>query len=150
MFGHLGVEWNVADASDDDRAQLKGVIDAHRRLRPLLHTGRVVRVDHPDASAYLHGVVAQDRSEALFCYAQLTSTAATVPLPARLPGLAPDGRYRLERLVLPGAQWDPGRRHPRWYDEGLESTGALLSEIGVPLGIHVPEMATLLHLHRLR
>lgn len=149
MFGHLGVEWNVADASDDERAQLRGVIDVHRRLRPLLHSGRVVRVDHPDPSAYVHGVVARDGSEAVFCYAQLTTTASTVPLPVRLPGLDPRGRYRLERLVLPGAQWDPGRRHPRWYDEGLEATGALLGELGVPMGIHVPEMATLIHLRRL-
>ena len=149
IFGHLGVEWDVADASGDERAQLSGVIEAHQRLRPLLHSGRVVRVDHPDPSAYVHGVVAHHRDEALFCYAQLTSTATTVPLQVRLPGLDPSARYRVERLVLPGAQWDPGRRHPRWYDDGLEATGALLGELGVPMGVHVPEMATLLHLHRL-
>jgi len=149
FFGHLGVEWNVADASPDERAQLRGVIEAHQRLRPLLHTGRVVRVDHPDTSAYVHGVVARDQGEALFSYAQLTSTATTIPLPVRLPGLAPERRYRVERLVLPGAQWDPGRRHPRWYDEGLEASGSLLGEVGVPMGIHVPEMATLVHVRAL-
>jgi alpha-galactosidase len=145
LFGHLGFEWDLASATDEDRAGVAGVIETHKRFRPLLHHGRTVRVEHPDPAAYAHGVVAHDGGEALFCYAQLTSSDQAVPLPVRLVGLDPARRYRVERVLLPGAQWDPGRSHPAWYDVGLEADGALLAQVGIPLGVHVPEMATLIH-----
>jgi len=90
-------------------------------------------------------VVAPDRSEALYSYAQLSTTDATTPVPLRLAGLDPARRYRVERVALPGATWSPGKHHPAWYDDGLVADGALLVQVGVPLGVHVPESATLLH-----
>jgi len=149
MFGHLGFEWDLVTASAEDRAGVAQVIAVHKRFRSLLHGGRTVRVDHADPSALAHGVVAHDGSEALFSYAQLDSTSATGPSPLRLVGLTPGRRYRVERIVLPGANWDPGKRHPSWYDDGLEADGGLLVELGVPLAVHVPEQATLVHAHAL-
>ncbi len=145
LFGHLGFEWDLATASAEDRAGVAQVIALHKRFRPLLHGGRTVRVDHPDPSALVHGVVATDLGEALFCYAQLSTTDATTPLPMRLVGLDPARRYRVVRLLLPGATWSPGKHEPRWYAEGLEADGALLAQVGLPLGVHVPESATLVH-----
>jgi alpha-galactosidase len=145
LFGHLGFEWDLATASAEDRAGVAQVIEVHKRFRPLLHGGRTVRVDHPDASALVHGVVAPDRGEALFCYAQLSTTDATTPVPLRLVGLDPARRYRVVRVLMPGANWSPGKSTPRWYDVGLEADGVLLAELGVPLGVHVPESATLVH-----
>jgi len=145
MFGHLGFEWDLATATPEDRAGVAQVIEVHKRHRPLLHHGRTVRVDHPDSSAMVHGVVAHDGSEALFSYAQLTTTDATTPAPLRLVGLDPQRRYRVTRVALPGAVWSPGKHHPAWYDDGLDADGALLSVVGLPLGVHVPESATLVH-----
>jgi alpha-galactosidase len=145
MFGHLGFEWDLATATPEDRAGVAQVIEVHKRHRGLLHHGRTVRVDHPDGSALVHGVVAHDRREALFSYAQLTTTDATTPAPLRLVGLDPQLRYRVERVELPGAVWSPGKHHPAWYEDGLEADGALLSVVGIPLGVHVPESATLVH-----
>ncbi|MBI1378290.1 MAG: alpha-galactosidase [Frankiales bacterium] len=146
LFGHLGFEWDLASASAEDRAGVAAVIDVHKRFRPLLHGGRVVRADHPDPSALVHGVVAHDRSEALFCYAQLGSTDATTPVPVRLPGLDPARRYRVERVPLPGAMWSPGKRVPPWVEQGADVEGALLGHVGLPMPVHVPESATLVHL----
>ncbi len=145
LFGHLGFEWNLSTASAEDRAGVAQVIEVHKRFRPLLHGGRVVRVDHADPSALLHGVVAHDGSEALFCYAQLTASDPTVPAPARLVGLDPARRYRVERVLLPGANWDMSRHHPGWYDAPVEIAGDVLAEVGLPIGVHVPEQATLIH-----
>lgn len=145
LFGHLGFEWNLSAASDEDRAGVAQVIEVHKRFRSLLHTGRVVRVDHADPSALVHGVVARDGSEALFAYAQLTASALTVPVPARLVGLDPARRYRVERVLLPGANWDMQRHHPSWYDAPIEVAGDVLAEVGLPMGVHVPEQATLIH-----
>jgi alpha-galactosidase len=45
LFGHLGVEWNVARLDADERSRLAEVIELHKRFRPLLHSGDVVRFD---------------------------------------------------------------------------------------------------------
>jgi len=149
IFGHLGFEWDLATATDEDRAGVAQVIALHKAHRHLLHHGRTVRIDHPDASALAHGVVAHDRGEALYSYAQLSTTDATTPTPLRLAGLDPKRRYRVERVLLPGATWSPGKHHPAWYEDGLEADGALLSQVGVPLGVHVPESATLVRVSAL-
>lgn len=145
LFGHLGFEWNLLHASAEERAGIAAIIELHTRFRPLLHSGDVVRVDHPDSSALVHGVVAPDRREALFSYAQLETTDATIPVPARLVGLDPARRYRIERLVIPGANFDPGKHHPSWYDAPVEIGGDVLTTVGLPIAVHVPESATLVH-----
>ncbi len=145
LFGHLGFEWNLLHASAEERAGIAAIIELHRRFRPLLHSGDVVRVDHPDDSALVHGVVSPDRGEALFSYAQLTTTDATIPVPARLIGLDPARRYRIERVVIPGANFDPGKHHPSWYDAPVEIGGDVLTTVGLPIAVHVPESATLVH-----
>ena len=132
-------------ASDHELSVRNRLVASARELRPLLHHGRTVRIDHPDRSALAHGVVAHDGGEALYAYAQLTAPDRTAPAPLRLVGLDPDRRYRVERLLLPGANWAPGKHEPSWYADGLEASGAVLAELGVPLGIHVPEQATLVH-----
>lgn len=145
LFGHLGIEQNLLHASDEERRAIAETVALHKRLRPLLHHGRVVRVDHPNSSALVHGVVAPDQGEALFCCAQLVTSPRTAPAPVRLPGLDPARRYRVERLLLPGANWQPGKHAPGWYDGGLVADGALLGSLGVPVAVHVPEQATLVH-----
>jgi alpha-galactosidase len=144
LFGHLGFEWNLLHASAEDRAGIAAIIALHKRFRPLLHSGDVVRVEHPDPSALVHGVVSADRGEALFSYAQLTTTDATIPAPVRLVGLDPARRYRVERVLIPGANFDPGKHHPSWYDGPVEVAGDVLTTVGLPMGVHVPESATLI------
>jgi alpha-galactosidase len=143
LFGHLGLESNLLHASSEERASIAALVATYTTLRPLLHSGRTVRVDHPDPSALVHGVVAHDRDEALYAYAQLTSPDRSAPAPMRLVGLDPERRYRVERLLIPGANWEPGKRSPAWYADGLEASGALLEQVGLPLAVHVPEQVTL-------
>ena len=90
IFGHLGFEWDLASASDEDRAGVAQVIALHQRLRPLLHGGRTVRVDHPDPSARRpRRRGARPRRGASSPTPRLTTTDATTPPPLRLPGLDP-------------------------------------------------------------
>ena len=102
LFGHFGIEWDIASASEEEQAALAEAIACFRRLRPLLHSGQVVRADHPNPAAYLHGVVAADRAEALFAYVQLTASAFETPGLARLPGLDPGRTYRVTPLAVAG------------------------------------------------
>jgi alpha-galactosidase len=62
----------------------------------------VVRVDLPDPAFSLHGVVAADRSAALFCFVALATSASERPGAVRLAGLDPERRYEVNGLTLTG------------------------------------------------
>ncbi|HTE70548.1 MAG TPA: alpha-galactosidase [Actinomycetes bacterium] len=149
IFGHFGIEWDIAAASAEDQLALAEAVALYRRMRPLLHSGAVVRADRPDPSAYLHGVVAQDRAEALFAYVQLAASAQETPGPARLPGLAADRAYRVTPLAVAGGPETRQAVPPRWYEAGGATlTGKALAEVGLPLPVLRPEQALLLHVTR--
>jgi len=150
LFGHLGVEWNVLQLDDRQRADLAAMIAVHQRFRPLLHGGDVVRFDPvlngPTASGHAYGVYASDRSEALVAYAQLMTGMSLAPPPLRLPGLALDRRYRVTPIPLPDAGRAPMRAAPHWWAHGIELTGRQLAVHGLQLPILNPESGVLLHL----
>jgi alpha-galactosidase len=153
-FGHLGIEWNLLDVADDERAALAGLIALHQRFRPLLHRGDVVRFDpefdgvapsaHPVSHA--HGVYAADRSEALVSFVQLRTGTSLAPPPLRLPGLVEDRTYRVERLELAPIGRGPARRQPAWWSDGIELSGRQLAVHGLQMPVLNPESAVLLHL----
>ena len=145
LFGHFGIEWDISSATEEEQAGLASAIELYKDVRGLVHSGRFVRVDHPDPTAYLHGVVAQDRSEALFCYALLaTSTAATAP-PMRLPWLEPDRTYRVEVVDPAGAARLTQRTAQEWWEAGeIVLTGRALAEVGLQPPVLEPEQALLL------
>jgi alpha-galactosidase len=147
FFGHFGVEWDVTAASPEDRARLAEAIALHRRWRDVLHGGRVVRVDHPDPAALVHGVVTPQR--AVFAYVQLETGVWSRPAAVRCPGLDPEAPYRVD--ILWPLTSDPAAAHaqPGWYATGaLLLTGHALATSGVALHVHQPAAATVLALTR--
>jgi alpha-galactosidase len=145
MFGHLGVEWNVARLGEDDRRALAEAIALHRRFRPLLHSGDVVRFD-TETPYCAHGVYASDRSEALVSFAQLTTAPSLTPPALRLPGLDPDRHYRVEHVALPGERWGTAVGQPAWLTTGVTLTGRQLASHGIRPPVMHPESAVLVHL----
>lgn len=143
MFGHLGVEWNVAELSERERALLAEAIALHRRFRPLLHGGDTVRFDPVRNGAapasHAHGVYSEDRREALVAHVQLATGMSLLPPPLRLPGLDPDLRYVVQMVPLPGAAVG-------WPESGIVLNGRQLAVHGVQLPRHHPESGILLHL----
>ncbi|MFZ2016991.1 MAG: alpha-galactosidase, partial [Nocardioides sp.] len=95
LFGAFGIEWDLTEASDDDLVQLAAWVLLHKSLRPLLHSGRVVRPESSDPSVLLHGVVAADRSEALLAHVALDESAHNRGVHVRVPGLDDEATYRL-------------------------------------------------------
>jgi len=145
LFGHAGIEWDIASADPGDRAGLAEWIRVYRAERDLLHGGAVVRADHPDPTAWLHGVVAPDRSRALFAYVRLASGVDEVPGPARIPGLDPDRDYRVEPVSVAGLPWGPQRVPPPWYAGGATVlSGRALAAVGLQMPVINPEQALLL------
>ena len=152
LFGHFGVEWDITTLDEQGRAALARLVATYRRHRGLLHSGDVVHADHPDPGAAVHGVVAADRSEALFAYVALGTGAAEVPVPARLPGLDPAAGYRVEVVDTGGERFTVQLAPPGWWPaEGGPAPvlpGSFLDTIGLPMPVLGPEQALVLHLTR--
>jgi alpha-galactosidase len=146
LFGHFGIEWDVTAATPNEQAGLAEAIAYYKRVRKLLHSGEVVRADHPDPAAFVHGVVAPGRREALFAYVQLATSAAETPGPARLPGLDAERRYRVEPIPLAGGPALGQAEPPPWMEAGVTLSGRALAVAGLQLPVLQPEQALVLHL----
>ena len=146
LFGSLGIEWNLLKASAEDRADVAAIVALHKELRPLLHHGTVVRVDHPDPEILVHGVVALDQSSAVFACTRLSSGSSLHAAPLRLVGLDPARTYDVSLVPIGGMTHRNARQQPAWLTEGLQMTGLQLSSLGFSAPILSPETSILLRL----
>jgi alpha-galactosidase len=147
MFADLGVEWNIAEQSASCRERLAQWIACYKRWRDLLHSGEVVRLDHPDPALWVHGVIAQDRSEALF---------ALVPM--AVSDLSPMGVVRFDALDPEAHYWvrpvDVARRAherlpftpPPWWGQDIAISGRALMGHGIQLPALPPDYPALISL----
>jgi alpha-galactosidase len=131
IFGHLGIEWDLAEATDAELAELRAWIAFYREQRDLLLGGDLVRMDALDDRILVHGVVAPDRSRALFAMVTTDSVAPDPPGRLRFRGLDHDRLYRVRPLFVGAA---PDLRPPRWWGadrQGQVFSGAALAQAGV-------------------
>jgi alpha-galactosidase len=148
LFGHFGIEWDIAAATELERAELRRWVSLYKEFRGLLHTGVVVTGDHPDPALWVHGVVARDFTSAVFALVAMSTALSALPGRVRLPGLAPDTVYTV-RPLPPGDQpAGPYRMEtPEWMNErGIELTGRVLGEVGIQAPVMFPEQLMLLQL----
>ncbi len=152
LGGHAGLEWDITTCSPEDLDALRAWSGLYRELRGLLHSGDVVRSDHPDPSLVVGGVVSAGRAEAAFTVVAVASVRGVTPGRLPLPGLDPDARYLVrvrpeaglpERVETAGAPW-----FGRATGDGVEVSGRVLGEVGLPLPVLAPAQGFLLHLTR--
>jgi len=125
IFGHLGIEWDLSRATDAQLAELAEWVTLFKAERGLLLGGDLVRMDGYGPDVMVHGVVAPDRSRALFAMATLASPYPDPPAPMRFRGLDPQRHYRV-RPIFGGTAL-----RPAWWDDDLILTGAALAHFGV-------------------
>jgi alpha-galactosidase len=135
IFGHLGIEWDLAEATAGEIAELGEWLAFYKEHRGLLLAGDLVRMDGYDDRVLVHGVVAPDRSRALFA---MVTTASPFPDPVarlRFRGLDPGRSYRVRPvLARPGIG-------PRWW--GPELRGEVFSGATLELpGVACPRVHT--------
>ncbi|RLK22614.1 alpha-galactosidase [Micromonospora sp. M71_S20] len=145
LFGHHGIEWDIGAIGAGRRRELAAWVALHKRLRPLLHAGRVVRVDHPDLAVWAHGVVAHDGSHAVYAVARLATSVTQTPGPVRLPGLDPHRRYAVRPVAGVPEPATLQRTAPGWLaDGGVTLGGAVLASVGLQMPALHPEQTVLL------
>ena len=147
LWGHAGLEWNLTEATDAERKMLASWISFYKAKRSLLHSGRTVRAEHADSSAYLHGVVAQDKSEALFMLAQLRTSQFSRPNAIRLTGLDDYAIYEVKVVEPAGSAEFMQLKPPTWF-AGVQLSGAALASFGLKSPVLRPEQALLIEVNR--
>ncbi|AHH99521.1 alpha-galactosidase [Kutzneria albida] len=146
LFGHAGIEQDLTRCTPEELDDLRRWAALYRELRPLLHSGRVVRADLPDEATLLHGVVGAE--SAIYCWARTETSAPGQSGRVRLPGLDPRAAYRVRvrtELGLPSMrQVSP----PAWIGQALRGwvrlPGAVLTGSGVALPVLDPQQAMLI------
>lgn len=147
LFGSAGIEWDLSRASASERAGVAEWVAQYKRLRPLLHSGRVVRVDTADASQVVHGVVDSERRAAVFSVAMVGTADAALPPAVRFSGLDPATVYTLTPLVLGAAPLTIADQAPPWYAAGgVQLSGRVLAEIGLPMPLLAPQQALVIEI----
>lgn len=145
LFGHAGIEWNITEATAEERKHLATWAQYYKTNRELLHAGKVVRVDYPDSHGYLYGVVSHDDSHAIFAYVQLTPTTSTHPSPLKFPGLQETANYSIKAVYPAGKPRFMVIAPPEWM-EGITMSGSALAAIGVTAPILAPANAFLIEI----
>ncbi|QYF73021.1 alpha-galactosidase [Cryobacterium sp. PAMC25264] len=139
LFGHLGIEWDINALSDAEYSELGDWIALYKANRDLLHTGTSVHADHPDPAVDLRGVVAADRSRALFVFTQVAASSFYPVGTLRFPGLDDARRYTVRPLALGSTGTGAGQSALPWIQRPLTLTGRALRTIGLQGPVLFPE-----------
>ena len=123
IFGHLGIEWDLRHATEYELAELAEWIAFYKEHRDLLLGGDLVRLDFPDPSLTAFGVVAPDRSRAIYSFASVDRSDVALLGRLRLPGLDPERHYRVAPLVV--GTIPSGLRPPLWWGVKRDVTSEL-------------------------
>ena len=147
LIGHMGVELNLLTEPESDLSKLKAAISLHKQHRALIHNGDFQRLDTPNYLVVV-GVVAPDKTEAVWSVAFMKGHDATLPDRVYPTGLDENARYRV-RLI-----WPQGWRSlssPSIVEvldllgDGAVLSGEALMTAGMQLPLAMPQTVLLFH-----
>jgi len=146
LQGSSGFEWDLLSCTDEEPERVAAFASLYKELRGLLHTGAVVHPDVLDPALRIRGVVAQDRSEAVFTVATVATLEEALAERLRIDALAPERRYTVRvREEIGSARW--GWVTPAWLSgEPVVLSGRVLAEAGLQLPTLWPAQSLVLHL----
>lgn len=142
FFGRMGLGIDLRKQTPASLRAIHRWLALHKKFRPLLHSGSTIRSDESDRGFVAHGIVADDRGQALFALVWLERAVASRRV--RIDGLDPATSYRME---IVGAR--PGEAQavtPSWAAAVPVLTGRALGAAGIPLPPARRGAALLLHL----
>jgi alpha-galactosidase len=151
LQGHAGLEWDITTCTPDELDALSAWSGLYKELRPLLHSGNLVRADLPDDRGLLvTGTVAAGGEQAAYTVLRTHTEPAVAPGLVTLPGLDPDRDYTLRVRPEAGLPAVTQVRGPAWWEhalaDGVRVSGAALGRVGLALPVLAPAQGFLLHL----
>ncbi len=148
FFYHLGCELDLTRITAQEYQLLSAYIALHKRYRPLLHTGRYVRLVLDSDQRNGYGVVADNSETALFSIFQLNHPDQINDRTIRFSHLDPDGIYRVKLLEPLHQSIRNLLPHPdSWLNGFLLPAGVLMDE-GVSIWMPYPGTGVLIELKR--
>jgi alpha-galactosidase len=142
FFGRLGLGIDLRKQPPGSLRAIHRWLALYKKFRALLHSGTTVRSDESDRGFVAHGVVANDRDEALFALIWLER--ALTGRRVRIDGLDPSYSYRIE--VIGARSGEAQIVTPSWASGAPVLTGQALGVAGIPLPPARRGSALLLHL----
>jgi alpha-galactosidase len=147
FFGHMGIEMDPRELTDDERQQLQQIIKLHKQHRQLIHSGKLVRLN-TDGDSINFGIVNADQSQALFAYNSVKETQRTNPPKYYFSGLDADKDYKLSLM------WPAGFS---FYSQSILSvienqtfSGEALMTFGMQLPVTFPQTSLIFELNQLK
>ena len=107
----------------------------------------MTRVETRDDTSFVHGVVAKDKSRAIFAYVALRAQHGSKPSAFRVTGLEPNSNYKVKMVRPAGESQYTQQKFPKWLD-GAVLSGAALEKVGLRPPILAPENAILVEIDR--
>jgi alpha-galactosidase len=136
MFGHMGLELDLRELSDDEAVRLRAHIANYKKFRSLLHSGtywrRSIDADHS-------AVCVTSEAEALALVVRTGSTELGRGTLLKLPGLRCDATYRVAAIAPVSKSVEASLALP------LTLSGRVLEARGVELYFPRPETSLLIH-----
>jgi alpha-galactosidase len=151
LQGHAGLEWDITTCTTEELEALSAWSALYRELRPLVHSGDLVRADLPEEAGLLvTGTVARDGGAAAYTVVRTHTGPSVTPGLVTLPGLDPDHTYTVRVRPEAGLPAATQVRGPQWWEQGLAGgirvSGAALGQVGLALPVLSPAQGFLLHL----
>ena len=139
LQGHAGLEWDISGCSAAELEQLTAWTALARELRPLLHSGDLVRSETPDGTLHVTGTVAPDGGRAAYTVARLVTGPDAVTGAVPLPGLDPTRRYAVRLRPEAGLPAVVELTPPAWWDSALGEDGHVVpGSVLTGVGLSVP------------
>lgn len=146
VFGHLGIEWDLTQASDEEIEALRWWITWYKQNRHRLLTGRLVRQALPEPGVWFKGVVGPEGG--IFSLALIDNTPTAGLGPILFPGLEPEQRYEVRVIER---QPFPHRVQVPWLTGApVRLTGAQLATVGLQAPVLRPSTAILFDIRPVR
>jgi alpha-galactosidase len=144
FFGHMGLEMDPRELTDEDCEQLSTIITLHKKHRQLLHTGELIRLNQ-DGDSINFGIINKDKSQALFAYNCINETKRTTPPKYRFSGLSAEKVYRLT-LIWPIQlkEYSPSILSKI---QGEKFSGESLMQLGMQLPVLFPQTSLIFELN---
>ncbi|MFV0429734.1 MAG: alpha-galactosidase [Arachnia sp.] len=139
VFGHLGIEWDLARAGDDELEELGWWVDWYKEHRDVICSGRLVRSNLADPAAVFKGIVTAQ--QAIYSLAVLDSMPNAHLGTLQFRGLDPQRRYR---VTVAGPRAMAAELAQEWMKrEPPVLTGRALEQVGLMAPMMRPDTAVL-------
>jgi alpha-galactosidase len=156
FFGHLGVELNPLNLTDEERTELSFWIALHKKFRSMLHSEKSGLIDRPVVDGrFVFGTFTSDEDlreeHFVIAVAQSTQTLQEQPLPLTIPIYWRDKNFTV-KLLNPNSQSlvRPHAAQIAMLDGKTKFSGGLLSSMGLNIPQLYPESAILLEIKTVR